>query len=87
MESLKKYFPLSYKSTDSAKSLLIGILVYVVIGLLAGAAIALGGLLTGWIPVVGTVVGWVLRIAGILVDVYVIAGIVLQLLVYFKVIQ
>ena len=87
MESLKKYFPLSYKYVGSAKSVLIGALIYVIVGLVAGAAIALGGLLTGWIPLVGAVVGWALRIVGILVDVYVLAGIAFLLLAQFKVVQ
>ena len=86
MDSLKKIFPFSYKYVGSVKNILIGILLYLVVGVLAGLAIYLAGFLTGWIPVVGTLVGWVLRIVGILADVYVGGGIVVQLLVHFKVI-
>ena len=81
---LKKIFPLSFKYVGSGKNLLIGILVYLLVGVLAGLAIWVAGLLTGWIPVVGALIGWILRIAGILVDVYVVAGIIVQLLKHFK---
>ena len=87
METLKKLFPLSWKYTKDVPNLIKGILIYIVIGLLAGAAIALSGLITGWIPVVGALVGIILKLAGALVDVYVLAGIVIQVLVYTKVIK
>ena len=87
MESLKKFFPMSWKYTKDVSNLIKGIILYVVVGLLAGALIALSGLITGWIPVVGAIVGIVLKLAGALVDVYVVAGIVIQVLVYTKVIK
>ena len=87
METLKKFFPMSWKYTKDVPNLIKGILIYIVIGLLAGAAIALSGLITGWIPVVGALVGIILKLAGALVDVYVLAGIVIQVLVYTKVIK
>ncbi len=87
MDSLKKLFPVSFKRADSGKNLAIGIVIYLVIGILAGLAIGLAGLVTGWIPVVGALVGWVLRIAGIIIDLYVIAGIVLQVLLFAKIIK
>ena len=87
METLKKLFPLSWKYTKDVPNLIKGILIYIVIGLLAGAAIAISGLITGWIPVVGALVGIILKLAGALVDVYVLAGIVIQVLVYTKVIK
>ncbi len=87
MESLKKYFPMSWKYTKDVPNLIKGIIIYVLVGLLAGFVIALSGLITGWIPVIGTIVGLVLKLAGALVDVYVIAGIVIQVLVFTKVIK
>jgi len=87
MEQLKKIFPFSFKRTDTVKDLIIGIVVYLCVGILAGLAIWLGGLVTGWIPVLGAVVGWVLKILGTLVDIYVVAGIIIKVLVYLKVID
>ena len=87
METLKKLFPLSWKYTKDVPNLIKGILIYIVIGLLAGAIIALSSLITGWIPVVGALVGIILKLIGALVDVYVLAGIVIQVLVYTKVIK
>lgn len=79
---LKKLFPISYN-----KTLLVGIILYLVVAIVAGLLIGLAGLLTGWIPVVGAIVGWVLRIAGILVEIYVVVGIILNILVALKVIK
>ena len=86
METLKKIFPLSFKYTKDVASLIIGILVYLVVGIIAGAVIWVAGLLTG-IPVLGALLAIVLRVIGSLVDVYVIAGIVIQVLVFVKVIK
>ena len=87
METLKRFFPMSWKYTKDVPNLIKGILIYIVIGLLAGAVIAISGLITGWIPVVGALVGIILKLIGALVDVYVLAGIVIQVLVYTKVIK
>ena len=87
METLKKFFPLSWKYTKDVANLIIGIIIYLVVGLLAGVVIALSGLIVGWIPVVGGLVGVVLGLIGGLVDIYVLAGIVIQILVFAKVIK
>ncbi len=87
METLKKIFPLSFKYTGSVANLIIGVLVYLVVGIVAGALIWLASAITGWIPVLGGILGWVLGILGALVDVYVIAGIVVQFLSHFKVLK
>ena len=87
MDILKKIFPLSFKEMKDVKELVIGIVVYLIVAILAGVAIYLATLITGWIPVVGAIVGWVLGIVGGLIDLYALAGIVLALLVYFKVIK
>ena len=87
METLKKYFPLSFKRTETAADLIVGILIYIVAGIVAGAIIWLATLLGGWIPVIGAIFGWALGVVGTLVDVYCIAGIVIQILVFAKVLK
>ena len=87
MEVLKKYFPLSFKWVDSVANLIIGIIVYVVLSILAGALIALATLLVGWIPVVGEIIGWLLGLISSLVGVYFLAGLVIHILVFCKVIK
>lgn len=87
METLKKFFPLSWKYTKDVANLIIGIIIYLVVGLLAAAVIALSALIVGWIPVIGGLVGIVLGLVGGLVDIYVLAGIVIQILVFAKVIK
>ena len=87
MDTLKKIFPLSFKRTDTAGNLVVGILLYLVVGILAGAVIFLASLIGGWIPVVGAILGWALGVIGGLVDVYVLAGIVIQILVFAKVLK
>lgn len=87
METLKKYFPMSWKYTKDVPNLIKGILIYVVAGLIAGAVLAISGLITGWIPLIGGIIGIVLGLIGGLVEVYVVAGIVIQVLVFAKVIK
>ena len=87
MKTLKQIFPLSFKRTDTVANLIIGILIYLVVGVLAGALIALSTLLTGWIPVVGAILGWALGIVSSLIGLYVLAGIIIQILVFCKVIK
>ncbi len=87
MDTLKKLFPLSFKYTRSVADFIVGILIYLIIGVIAGAVIWLAGLLTGWIPVVGIIVCWALRIIAAIVDIWVVAGIIIQILVFLKVIK
>ena len=87
MEALKKIFPLSWKYTNDVSNLIIGILVYIVVGIAAGALIALATFITGWIPVLGGILAWALRLIGSLIGIYTLAGIIILLLVYFKVIK
>ena len=79
METLKKIFPLSFKFLDSVANLVIGVLIYLVVG--AVASIAIG--ILSHIPVVGLIIG----ICGALIDLYVLAGIVILFLAYFKVLK
>ena len=87
METLKKFFPLSFKRTDTVANLIVGILIYVVAEIIVGAVIGLSTLIVGWIPVVGPIIGWALGVVGSLVGLYVLAGIVIQILVFAKVIK
>lgn len=87
MDTLKKFFPLSFKYTKDVANLIIGIIIYVLVGAVAGACIALATLLTVWIPLVGAIIGWALGIISSLVGIYVLAGIVIQILVFAKVIK
>ena len=87
METLKKYFPMSWKYTKDIPELIKGIIIYLVAGLIAGAVLAISGLITGWIPLLGGIIGIVLGLIGGLVEIYVVAGIVIQVLVFTKVIK
>ncbi|MBE6889282.1 MAG: hypothetical protein E7485_04640 [Ruminococcaceae bacterium] len=87
MDILKTLFPISYKKSDTVNNLVIGILIYVVIGIIAGALIALPAMLLGGIPVVGTILCWVLGIIGSLVGLYTLAGVVIIVLVYLKIMK
>lgn len=78
MESLKKLFPRSFGITDVAK-LIISILIYLVIGAVAGVLLVV----LAFIPIVNLVVG----IVGTLVEIYVFAGIVIAVLDFLKVLK
>lgn len=79
MDTLKKIFPLSFKRTDSVANLIIGILIYLVVGIIGGVAIGI----LAHLPIVNLVVG----IVGGLLDLYCVAGIVIQILVFCKVLK
>lgn len=81
MDILKKLFPLSFKFTGSVANIVIGIIIYVVVGIIGSVAI----FLTGIIPV--PFVGLLCSILGVIVDLYVVGGIVLLFLSHFKVIK
>jgi hypothetical protein len=85
MDALKKLFPLSWKYAKDVSNLIIGVIVYLVVGLIAGAVIWLATAIISVIPLIGGLVAWVLGIIGGLVDIYVIAGIVVLVLAYLKV--
>ena len=87
MDILKKIFPLSFKRTDSVANLVIGILIYLLAGIVAGAVIALATMIADWIPVLGGLLAWALGVVGSLVGLYVLVGIVLQILVFAKVLK
>lgn len=80
MDTLKKFFPLSFRTKDGdVASLVINILLHIVGDIIAGAII---GLLSG-LPFVG----WLFSLVGSLVGLYFLAGIVISLLNYFKILK
>lgn len=81
MDLLKKFFPISFKCVNEVSNLIIGIIIYVVAGIIGGAIIALAGLVD--LPLLG----FTLSLIGGLLDVYITAGIVISILVYCKVIK
>lgn len=87
MKTLKNLFPLSFKRNDSFVNFIIALLIYIVIGAVAGLLIAFAGAITGWIPVAGAILGWALRILGAIVDLYVVIGIIIQILAFLKIIK
>lgn len=86
MDLLKKIFPLSWKYKSEVKDLIIGIIIYLVAGIIGGVILAIAGLFTG-IPVLGAILGILLRAIGALIDVYVVAGIVIEVLLFTKVLK
>lgn len=86
MDLLKKFFPLSWKYKSEVKDLIIGIIIYLVAGIIGGVILAIAGLFTG-IPVLGAILGILLRAIGALIDVYVVAGIVIEVLLFTKVLK
>lgn len=87
MDVLKKIFPLSFQKAGSVGDLIIGILLYLVVGIVAGALIWLATMLTGWIPVVGALVAWLVGIIAAIIDIYVVAGIVVLVLAFLKILK
>ena len=79
MDILKKLFPISFNYASDLAQLIIGILIYIVGGAIAGTVI---GFLTG-IPLVG----WLFGLVGSLLGTYCFAGIVIQVLVFLKVLK
>lgn len=79
MEMLKKYFPYSFKEKKDVAALVINIILYVVIGFIAGVLMSLLSI----IPFIGILIS----IIGGAVDLYVTIGIVLSILDYLKVLK
>ena len=77
--SLKKYFPLSFRKKPKLKNLIIDCLLYLVAGIIAGAVIGICAKL----PIINLVAG----LAGALVELYVLAGIVIAILDYNKLLK
>ncbi len=87
MKTLKKLFPISFKHSSGLLDVLIGALLYIIVGAIAGALIWLAGMITGWLPVVGALVGILLQVIGWIAEAYVLVGIVLTVLVWLDVVK
>lgn len=81
MDFLKKLFPVSFNCKDEASKLVVGIIIYVVLGIIGGAVIALTNLIN--LPLVGVICS----LLGGLLELYTTAGIVLAILVFCKVLK
>lgn len=79
MDTLKKFFPFSFGEKKDVAALVINIVIYVVVGFVAGLLIAL----LSHIPVLG----WIISLLGGAVDLYVTGGIVFSVLHYVKVLK
>ena len=79
MDLLKKIFPLSFRYAKDIANLIVGIIVYLVVG-------AVGGLVI-WLATGIPFVGWLVGTLGGILDLYVVVGIVLQVLVFLKVLK
>lgn len=87
MDILERLFPISWKYQKDVPNLIVGIVIYIVLAILAGALITLATFITGWIPVLGALIGWLLGIVSSLFGLYLLVGIILSILLYFKVIR
>jgi hypothetical protein len=79
MKDLKKIFPLSFRFANYVVDLIIGIMLYILVGAIDGVLI--GIVVT--IPIIG-IVAWIL---GLALDVYVLAGVVIEILAFLKVVK
>lgn len=87
METLKKFFPYSFKKTETVADFVVTIILYVVALVVVGAVLGLAMFLLVFIPVVGLILCWLLRVVSSLLGIYVLAGIVIAILVFAKVIK
>ena len=85
MDFLKKLFPVSFNCKDEASKLVVGIIIYVVLGIIGSAVIWVAGLIN--FPVIGIILKILLTLTGTLLDLYITAGIVLAILVFCKVLK
>lgn len=79
MDLLEKLFPLSFKYADTVANLVIGILIYVVVG-------AVAGVLLGWLSLI-PILGFVFSLVSTVLGIYCLAGIVIEVLVFTKVLK
>ncbi len=87
MNTLKKIFPISFKHSSGLIDVLIGALLYIICGAIAGFLIWLATAITGWIPVLGGLVAALLGVIGSLIGVYSFVGIILAILLWLNVIK
>ena len=87
METLKKFFPLSFKYTKDVPNLIIGIILQILAIAVMAVLIWLATAIVGWIPVIGAIIGWALGVVSSLLGLYCLVGIIIQILVFAKVIK
>lgn len=85
--TLKKLFPISFNHKNGLINMLIGIILYLVIGAIACALIWLATALTGWIPVLGGVIAWVLGLVSGLVGLWSLVGIIVLVLAFLGLVK
>lgn len=85
--TLKKLFPISFNHKNGLINMLIGIILYLVIGAIACALVWLATLLTGWIPVLGGVIAWVLGLVSGLVGLWSLVGIIVLVLAFLGLVK
>lgn len=86
MDTLKKFFPISFGASDVA-GLIIKILIYIVVAVLGGVVVGVAAWVLSIIPIVGGLLAWLVGVVGSVVGLYALAGIVIALLDYFKVLK
>ena len=79
MDMLKKFFPYSFAAKKDVAALVINIIVYIVVGFIAGALIGL----LWWVPIVNIITG----ILGSAIELYILIGLVLTVLDYCKILK
>ena len=79
MNILKTLFPISFRFADSVANLIIGILIYLVGGAIAGTVI-------GFFPAI-PLISDILSLVSYLLGIYCFAGIVIEVLVFVKVLK
>ena len=83
METLKNLFPYSFKAKKDVAALIINIIVYLVVGFIAGALIGFVAPIFSGIAILA----WAIRVICGLIDLYAFIGIVLSILDYLKVLK
>lgn len=81
MDTLKKFFPLSYQRVKEAdiKSLIVTIVIYIVAAVVTGLVLGL----LGRIPLIG----WIFRLVSWLIRAYCSVGIVLAILYFLNIVK
>ncbi len=78
METLKKFFPLSFQTKDMAQ-LIISCLIYLLVGAVLGFLISI----LARIPILGLI----FTLISALLEIYIFAGLVILFLYYFKILK
>ncbi len=87
MDTLKRFFPYSFKKRNTVSDLVVGIIVYAVASIIAGAIVFIAAYLAAWIPVLGPILAWTIGFVGSVINLYCIGGIVLSILYYNNVLK